>query len=1052
MKGGAALLWRGVRWRLGISLLTVLTSAVAVGAAVLGPLYLRTAGDSVLRRAISSASVEDRGVTLGPPPGQAASLSQLQGGERLVRAAAGRWFGSPITSVLSGVTIATRRSGAVRSQLLSRTGICRQLHFVQGSCATGLGEVAVSQRSARELGVSSGEVIGASVPGRNRPLALRITGIYSVPDFGRSYWWGDAVGYFPFGQTTSGEQRLPEIDSLIASPATALAVPPADSPEITGQIPLRAGRVGLSAEAGVRAALTRARVRLAARGLTLSTELTALFDGSDRQRHTMSAIVAVAAIQLVLLAVWVLGGLLLRGGATRQAEIRVARLRGFPARSLLAVIALEPAALCAVGLLLGLGAAWGAMVFVRAQILDRAAAISPDGWMFAALGASVAAIAGVLGLGLVRVLRSSTLAGSAQTERRPARTRGALADVALLILSVVGVVALVTNGSLSGHSNPIASAAPGLIALGTAVIAVQLVLFACRLGVSASADSKRIALFIALRQIVRRPALLRQTRVLIIALALACFAVSAWSVARSNRAAAARFAVGTARVATVSSTGTGLEQAVERADPKGRFAMAAVLIRTGSSTLLAVQAPRLGAAVAWPAGISRASLARIRRRIDPAVEAPVELPDTTMRLQATSLSVTSASAGRARGKATAIRGSVDLAAWVLNSRLGTTILNLGPLRLGASSYQARLEGACPGGCQLAGLGLVPVPGQSAPARGATQLTVHGLRVRSDRGRWTPLGADLFPHGWRAGAGGVRVRSGARGSMTFEVPAAAVSSYTDATAYATAPMVAPADHPAVLPGVVTSEVQSLNGAATSGGVVPGQGLDGNTLNVGSAATASALPRVGADAVMVDLGLLERYQVNPLTPYASDEVWLGPAAGADALSRLRAAGLRVERVQSASAVFAALQRSAPALADDFLLVAAIIALLAAAASTLGALGANTRQRAIELTGLQVAGVPRRALTGALALESAALAATALFGAGAGAAAATIAIPSLPELATPALIPLRYALPGGLVIAVAAAVVAVILLAGGAVATVVLRRMSPVLLRMAPDDSTG
>jgi len=174
--------------------------------------------------------------------------------------------------------------------------------------------------------------IGAAVPGTSRPLALRITGIYSVPDFGRSYWWGDALGYFPFGQTTSRQQRLPEIDSLIASPATALAVPPADSPEIAGQIPLRAGRVGLSTEAGVRAAHGRARARLAARGLTLSTQLTALFDGADRQRHTMSAIVAVAAagtaLGLELHAGQLVGEL---SGGQRQ-RVAIARARRPPAR------------------------------------------------------------------------------------------------------------------------------------------------------------------------------------------------------------------------------------------------------------------------------------------------------------------------------------------------------------------------------------------------------------------------------------------------------------------------------------------------------------------------------------------------------------------------------------------------------------------------------------------------------------------------------------------------------------------------------------------------
>jgi putative ABC transport system permease protein len=1043
--------WRGMRWRLGISLLTVLTSAIAVGAAVLGPLYLETAGDSVLRRAVSSAAVESRGLTLNPASGRVGTLAQLHNGERLVREAAGRWYGAPIDSVVSGVTIAAPRAVLVRSQLLFRTGICRRVHFVQGGCATGFGDVALSERSARELGVSIGALLDARVPGRGRPLALRITGIYAVPSLQLPYWWGDGNGYFPFGQT-SGPQRIPEVDSLLSSAATALAVPPDDSPQIIGQLPLLASRVGLSSENPLRAAVSRAGTAVGADGLALSTQLPSLLRAADRQRHTMSTIVAVAALQLVLLAVWVLAGLLLRGGATRQAEIRVARLRGFPPVSLLAVIALEPALLCTAGLLLGLGGAWGTMVLVRAQVLDHAAVISADGWVFAALGASVAAIAGALGFALMRGLRSWTLADSAQTEQRRARRTGALVDVALLVLSAVGVVTLATNGSLSGHSNPIASAAPGLIALGTAVIAVQLVLFTCRLGVSASAYSKRIALFIALRQIVRRPALMRQTRVLIIALCLACFAVSAWSVARSNRASAAQFTVGTVRVATVTAAKTGLVQAVDRADPHGRFAMAAVEVRTASSTLLGVQASRLGAAISWPAGISRARLGTIRHRIDPRLIPSIDLPATSVRLRATSaLAPPSGGHAAPRSPAGSVRRDVEVAAWVSNPQLGTTIVNLGALHLGAWTYRGRLASDCPGGCRLAGVGLVSATGRAgASPSSAIRLTVNELLVRSPTG-WAPVRADLFANGWRTGSPAVRVADNTPGSVRIDVPPAALAAYTDATGYSIGPMAAPADHPAILPGVVTTEVQSLNGASLSGGVVPSQGLDGNTLNVGSAATATALPRVGADAVMVDLGLLARYQVSSTTPYAHDEVWLGPAAPADALSRLRAAGLRVDGVQRASAVLHQLQQSAPALADEFLLVATIIALFAAGASTLGTLGANTRQRATELTALEVAGVPRRALTGALALESAVMAATALFGAGAGAVAAIIAIPSLPELASPPLIPLRYALPGGLVIAVAASVVAVILLAAGGVATVVLRRMSPLLLRMAPNDST-
>lgn len=66
---------------------------------------------------------------------------------------------------------------------------------------------------------------------------------------------------------------------------------------------------------------------------------------------------------------------------------------------------------------------------------------------------------------------------------------------------------------------------------------------------------------------------------------------------------------------------------------------------------------------------------------------------------------------------------------------------------------------------------------------------------------------------------------------------------------------------------------------------------------------------------------------------------------------------------------------------------------------------------------------------------------------------ALPALPELpAGAAVIPLQFALPAGLVAAVALAVVAVVLLSAGAVGLTVMRRMSPLLLRTAPDDTAA
>jgi hypothetical protein len=1031
--GRDGLLLRGVRWRLGVSLLTVLTATIAVATAVLGPLYLHTADDSVLRQTVASAAVQDRGVRLVTAGDQANPLAAVQRAERVLQNANGArgWFGAPITTVMSGVGL-----GSDDSQLFWRTGICHMLHFLQGSCQLGHDDVVMTARLSRSLGVSLGATVAVSIKGRTKPSRFKVTGIVSTPDLDLPYWWGDGVEDFPFGKSIGGAFGPAETDPLISSRATALAVPAADVPNVIGQVPLRPDAVDLGNEGVVRRLLTRTVTALNRQGIRASTRLPTLLAHADHQRRQMTTIVAIAAVQLVLLAVWVLGSLLVRSSDARQSEARVARLRGFPAVSMLWVTAAEPGFLCLLGAVLGVILAWAAMLIARSRLFVASAAITFDGWTFAALALTLGAIVGALGIGAARLLRSSDLAeGPARTSTGAIASR--VTDAVLIVLALVALVALGTTGALnSAHTDPLASAAPGLIALGAAVLAVALILFACRLGISLTADSRHVGLFLALRQTARRPGVLRQARVLIIALSLACFAAAAWSEARTNRMTVARFEVGARTVVTVApQSATNLERAVHQVDPSGQFAMAVIDVHTPSTSLLAVDARRLAAAASWPRGVTAQSVRTVIGRLTPATAPAVQLPDAPLRIQAQTT--------------TAVGAHLELGAWVSNGTQGSAIINMGPLHEGRRPYRADLADLCPGGCRLAGLGILPAAGRRLPTAGTIRLTIARIWSEPPGGRPVTVSADLAAGDWRATAAGVSVASGQARGITLTASAGAIGADAGAAGTTTAPMASPADHPRLLPAVVTSELKSLNG--DTGGKLPTQGLDGDTVDLRPAVSASALPRVGTDAAMVDLGLLSRVQTNPTSPETSDEVWLGPAAPADAIARLRGAGLKPTAVQRSSTVFAALQRSAPALADDFLLVATVAALLIAAASTLGALGATTRQRATELMSLEVAeGVPRRTLVRSLGIESAILVLTALCGAAVGTLAAAIAVPSLPELTSTSFTPLHHELPVGVIAAVVVVVVAAVALAAAMITSVLLRRMSPALLRTLPDDA--
>lgn len=1040
------MLLRGMRWRLGASLLMVFASAVAVGAALLGPLYLRAASDSLIRSAVAAAPVQQAGLAFTPAAGAHVTLTQLEDEtHRLSREyELSRWYGAPLVTAMTGVRVPAPGSHQWQGQLLYRTGICARLRFRAGGCQLGTGDVLLSARSARVMRVGLGSAVQLALPAAlgSTSLQLHVTGIYDVPNLDLPYWWGDGPGYFPFGTGTSASAS--PTDSLITSAATATDVAASAVPSASVQMPLRRGAVGLADKAELERTLVGVRHDAGLRGIALSTGAVQLIGGADRQGHLMNTIVGVASIQLVLVAIWVLAALLVRSADQRSLELRVARLRGFPLVSLFTVAVAEPASLCVIGAVIGVAGAWAVTDVAKRLFMARATAITIGPLVFAALGVAVLTVAVVLVATALRALRGSSLRDPAVSQDKPSSRLRFTADVCLLLLSVIALVALATSGALAAHGNPVASAAPGLLALGTTVLAVQLMLFLCRRGVALTLDSTWVPGMLAMRQVARRPAILREGRVLIVTLCLACFAVSAWSIARTNRRTASTFAVGAQTVVTVRPRGRDLQQAVDRIDPHGRFAMAAVQISTPSTELLAVDARRLPAVAFWPAGTARASIEQISRALTPAAAPTVELPAGSLRLRAEVA---------ASGTLASHLDDLELAAWVFNPQLTTTVVALGRLHRGHAGYSASTRLVCPGGCRLVGVGIIPTSARALAGGGRIELTLEGVAVRSHAGRYRTLPADLTAGGWRATTQGVRLTHAGAGTVSFAIALDALSGYSSGLYDTSPPMAAVADYPSNLPGVAGAA--SLNSAATTYAataygtkLIASSGLDGNPISIRPVLTAASLPRVGSDAQLVDLGFLMRAQLYARAPGATDQVWLGPAAPHDAVSRLAAAGLVIDRVQRASTLATSMQQAGPELAYDFMLLAMLVALLAGAASSLGLLGSELRERATELTALELVGVPRALLLRSLALESVVLAVTAMFGAAAGVVGSALAIPSLPEAATRTGTPRSYALPWPLLIAVCAGMVVVIAAAAAITTTGVLRRMSPKLLWGAPD----
>ena len=370
---------------------------------------------------------------------------------------------------------------------------------------------------------------------------------------------------------------------------------------------------------------------------------------------------------------------------------------------------------------------------------------------------------------------------------------------------------------------------------------------------------------------------------------------------------------------------------------------------------------------------------------------------------------------------------------------GPRIVDLGRLRAGRFTYQGVPQTGCP--CRLTGIGVLP-SAKRVPRSGQIRLGLDALSYRTGPGALRSARAELTPTAWRSTLAGVRVIANPSG-VGFDIPMAAVAG--DVGPYAGEAAASLVGPPSVLPAVVGRQAEEV-----PGGTLAEQGLDGNTITVRPVITATALPRLGSSGVFVDLGTLERSEVRPTLLQASEQVWLGPGAPADAVSRLR--GGRAAHRRCPTLVDARSARpgtTGPALAYDFMLLATLVALLVAAVGTFSVLAAGGRQRATEMMALEVTGVRRSILARSLAIEAAILALTALFGVIAGAGTAAIALPSLPQLAAPTDTPLSYALPVWLILAVALGAVLVVMVATALAARGILTSMSPSLLRAADDD---
>lgn len=991
---------RAFRWRRGGSIVVLVVGTLTVAAAAIGPLYAGAAAESLLQDRLRAATALQSTIAFSVPgdvsyPGSVEVVSQPE-------AARGGLPGyGSLVNEESVPTSAVASSGLpALTKVISRDGVCAHLVIVSGSCGAGSG-VVVSARAAAAMGWRIGTELDfdalrqydTSIPGPDiatTPLRLPVIGLYRPRSTVDSFWAGRP--YFDFHPDMSTSDGPSTVESMfVPGSVFATLVHPTQGTISADLLLTDPSAIRVADVPRLRAAVT-AYLGSDTSGPQPQTGLLDLLDSFEAARSQTTLASAVVSAQLALLALLLLALVITDTSEARGGEVALAKLRGLPPRSVAAVALREPVVLLLLAIPLGLVLAYaGAVLLARALFVAGVPVqVTPATWWAVAaafLGGVVAALLASRRMFTRPVLEQWS---SQDTAARP--RSGIVVDVVLALVAFIGFVSLgrATQGAADQSAwHALGWAAPGLLVIAVALLLVRLAPPALSWLVRLTRSSRRIGLFLALRQVVRRPSGLRLAALLAITIGLATFAVDAQAAAEQTRAVRAGADVGATTSVAVQPGGggtgvvtsalvqpsgsTNLVQAVHKVDPDGRWAMVvADWIPYGGSVtgrMLGVESSRLAAVGLWSPDYGAGSAAHVAALIAPPLPPPLPVSAPTVRVRITSGPVT----GPAPTVLIGLRDRTGLPYTAVST----------PLQAGAHDYAATT--GCPGGgCVLYGVAL-----NRALSSSGARIDVRVTAVSEGNGAsFTAIPAPLNQADrWRVGAfsgepAGTLTASSAGLHYVGDLPANS------------SPFIQYADTPVPLPMITTPRSMQ---ALPDGGPPHVNDVYGHAIPVQSVGTAGVLPLVGDSGVVVDLTALSR-SAGQLDQDADWSIWLGPDAPPDAVQRLTSAGIVVDSITTAAARQAVLDRDGPALALRLLLVCAVIGAILAASAVTISVAVTGRRRSYELAALRAVGLRRPSLVRACVLEQLLLLGIGLVvGVPTGLVVAHVALPVLPQTST-------------------------------------------------------
>ena len=1026
---------RAIRWRAAASATVFAVAVVAILAATVGPIYLHAVDETVLARHLEHASVFQRDVLV--------SRSTLLGfpgvdWEAQVRDLAGEvrhdhLFARPISEEQVDVTYGGTPP-SFKGEVASIQDLCVHLRIVRGRCLSGNSttDTLISANIAAAQHLTVGDTVTPTAA-NGVPIRLHVVGVYRPVSPGGSFW--ERWDLFQFGQGASGNGPAPG-DALLVTPAALSSRLDRVPQTLSANLAILPGNVSYDDIGALRrtigqvnAKVTHLSHRAAATGVSvaaLTTGLPTILAETAKETSLARTLVTVATAQLALLAMFLLYAVVANTTAAQGPEVALAKLRGRRAGSILLQSVAQPVALVLMAAPVAALLAWILVRLLAARLLGHSAEVAfpPAAYGVAALavlGGVVAAVVAARRIVVTPVGALMRLGAAA-----PGSPIGLLvADAAAVTIAVAGLIELEAGGVLeSGNPNPLSVLAPTLLAVAAAVLALRLLPFLARGLTRWTRDSRRLATFLAVRQLLRRPAEARPVLLVAVAVSIAVFAVATWADAGHNRSLRALNSAG-AHTVLIVRPGAGvhdLRTAVDRADPSGHSMAVAYTNAAGVPPLIAVDTARFASVGAWVPGNSSAPLPSVLHRLAGGRRAPVTVTGRRLRLHVDLI--------RHPNK------PVHLALNLTEPNHDQAVRTVAPVMPGTRSYEISLPSACATGCRIAALALTAnTPGN--PFSTGSEIDAAIAASIRPGGGWRPVTSFADKSRWRGDGKGPVAIGSAGASLSLDV--------RQSTGSPTWPSAVSGAIPTALPGVVASAPAALNEGNQIHSVVA-VGLDGQTVSVDGVIRSVTLPLVDRNGLMVDFGTALAAMSNSAATSTQYQVWLPPSAPSDMAARLARQRVFVERTIHSSAYSAALDHSGPAFADSLFLVSALAAIVLAIGATAVGRVVSVRRRGYELAALEAVGVSPRTLRTATAAEQASVFGIGLLvGLVAGLVGSWLALPSTPVFVdTSTGPPLVLGLPWALLAALAIGLVVVFVVVSVTIAKLVERAATPGQLR--------